>query len=336
MKRRIIQFTHPGAEYPSRKPDRSFSRKSNNHLEWNEDLASGVRYWNIRNSHFRKFLFMNDAVYKTERSIETKRGSVTFWGEWEPHSNFSVHHSGDGEYMVHRPYIDTQCERPKKHNTDPYVFGSKFWYTDCKQKRYGNVRELVDGSLILFGTERPSDKTFLLDTVFVVKKRHTHDGMQNNLSRGLIDFGLDFATISRGGLDLEKRNFGFYEGQMFSDNNKYFSFVPCKPGLSESPVFHERAQLAVEEFGFSKISRSSNGTMRGAGSVCMSICPNGINKCKANHSIDEVHSLWRRVVQCCYEQGFALGVEMPEPESFEAAVMVDRASSVETSKARSC
>jgi len=313
MRRRVIQFSHPGVEFPDRRPGADFKRKSNTHVEWNADGMSGIRYWNTRNSHFRKFIAMDDLSYLVENETHPRKGLATFWGEWEPHSAFSVHQSTQGEFMVHKPFIDLNCARPKKHNTDPFVYGNAFWYTDCKQARYRNVRELAVSSLILFGTERPVDETFLLDTVFVVKRRHSYEEIFDLEESGKLDAGLDFATISHGGLAPEKRDFGFYEAQMFSEDQAYFSFVPCRSQSRGSIAFHDRVALDVKEFGFSKISTSKNGTKRGAGSVCMSVRPKGQTKRDESHSAEDIQSLWTRIVELCYQQKFSLGVEIPRP-----------------------
>ena len=336
MKRRIIQFTHPGVEYPQRRNDICFSRRSSEHIQWNDDKVSGTRGWNNRRSHFRKFIAMDGVKYKIKGEEKLKKGRASFWGEWEPQSHFRVENSGDGEFMVHFPYIDHSYEGPRRHNTDPYVFGEKFWYTDCKQKRYSNVRNLAESSLILFGTERPADSSFLLDTVFVVKKRHSLSNMAKNRREGLIDYGLDFATISLDGLALEKSNFGFYEALMFADDSAFHSFVPCFTQSTKTVSFHERVVLDVNDFGLSKIKLARNGKMRGAGSVCMSVCPNGIQKGKESQTTDDVKSFWARIVDHCYDQGFALGVEIPSPRNAYDSIKTDHSSGNPEEKGKGC
>lgn len=41
------------------------------------------------------------------------------------------------------------------HNTDPFVFGENFYYTNCKQQRFYRIlRTLNNGSIIIYGSEK--------------------------------------------------------------------------------------------------------------------------------------------------------------------------------------
>ena len=153
---------------------------------------------------------------------------------------------------------------------------------------------------------------------------------------GQLDAGLDFATISHGGLAPEKRDFGFYTAQMFSEDQAYFSFVPCRPQSRGSVAFHDRVALDVKEFGFSKISTSKNGTKRGAGSVCMSICPKGQTKRNESYSAEDIQSLWSRIVELCYQQKFSLGVEIPRPDGLVSRIGFKAAPEKDNEKSLNC
>ena len=53
-----------------------------------------------------------------------------------------------------------------RHNTDPFVFGECFRYSNCRQTHCEDLRKLAPGSVILFGSNLGG--AFVLDTVFVV------------------------------------------------------------------------------------------------------------------------------------------------------------------------
>lgn len=149
--RRIIQFPHPGGEHVPK----------GNEMPWNLD------------HHQRKYL-VNAGRTVDGRGKTEYEGLLTFWGEWEPPSEVKERWNQRGQLptVVHEPYWVDRPAFPRQQNTDPWVFGPQFLYSNCKQltpkRRPSAMQELAPGSLILFGSTIGND--FVLDTVFVVDR----------------------------------------------------------------------------------------------------------------------------------------------------------------------
>ena len=140
----FVQFPHPGSEHEPTGPM----------MDWN------------RGQHARKFLkahgrYVVDGV--------AREGAVAFWGEWEPQSRvvetFPPEIPG-GPCFLHEPFWVSQPDGDRLQNTDPLVFGDRFLYSNCRQRRNRKLRELAPGSIVLFGSKRRSE--FVLDTVLVI------------------------------------------------------------------------------------------------------------------------------------------------------------------------
>ena len=146
---RIIQFPHPGVE----------------HVPKDSEMG-----WNVKR-HRRKFL-VNAGRMVVRNGSTTYEGLLTFWGEWEPPSSIKQRwkHRRDYPTVLHKPYWIDRAPVKDQQNTDPWIFGSQFLYSNCKQiTPKGNpsaMQELTPGSMILFGSTL--NHRFLLDTVFVV------------------------------------------------------------------------------------------------------------------------------------------------------------------------
>ena len=144
----VVQFPHPGREHnPS--PILRFQTR----MEWSEG------------DHRRKFMCSPGRYVDGDAPIEAK---LTFWGEWEPPSDVVREWSPSGSLprFLHAP-VWTKSGPPKRQNTDPWVFGDHFRYSNCKQQAQPRLRRLTPGSVIFFGSTK--DGEFVLDTVFVVK-----------------------------------------------------------------------------------------------------------------------------------------------------------------------
>ena len=89
-KYKIVQLAHPGKEWPAFSNSKNSFVSSRTGIQWNEDFTEGIREWNNLMSHKRKFIFAKDATYIDSLNGAPKKGDITFWGEWEPHSNFKV------------------------------------------------------------------------------------------------------------------------------------------------------------------------------------------------------------------------------------------------------
>lgn len=152
--RRIIQFPHPGGE----------------HVPKNDEMG-----WNTRR-HQRKFLLSSGRIVDNA-GVAQYEGPLTFWGEWEPPSTIKQRWTRESRLptVLHEPYWVDRPAIPHQQNTDPWVFGNVFLYSNCKQltpaRRSSALQDLAPGSLILFASSIGND--FVLDTVFVVERALT-------------------------------------------------------------------------------------------------------------------------------------------------------------------
>lgn len=127
--------------------------------------------WNTAGSHRRKFIVSPGTLQASDGYTENTE--VVFWGEWEPPSSVVRRwpKSRDLPRVLHRPCVAEPPPGPRQ-NTDPWVFGEAFLYSNCKQlnprpwRTPSALQRLDVGSIILFGSA--SHERFLLDTLFVV------------------------------------------------------------------------------------------------------------------------------------------------------------------------
>jgi hypothetical protein len=203
----IVQFPHPG-------PERG--RKN-----WHEGLRVP---WNARQLHRRKFLVSSGRYVDESGSLS--EGELVFWGEWEPPSYVI-------EKWKKRPPLPTFLHRPVwqrrkptgAQNTDPWVFGKCFRYSNCHQLRKSGkifLQDLSRGSLILFGSV--IGKSFILDTVFVVKDSKRYKPGKPPAS----DKAFQVCTLETLGPSWPLT---LYDGVTYEDRNDFngmYSFVPCR------------------------------------------------------------------------------------------------------------
>ena len=300
LQRLIVEFSHPGTEFrPGGKP------KKDRAICDDETCTSGLRCWNSESSHKRKFLisrgWMRDAADGKDISA-----LLTFWGEWEPQSRFkklsSITQKATKEAArlpayVHEPLL--LASSVGTNNTDPFVFGRDFWFTNCKQKKNPFLTLLAIGSLILFGSEY--DRGFALDTIFVVGKRFSP--MQYLKRRTICPEQLRLATLDHNDLARKSPSDIFYRGKIPSDG-KPFSFIPCKRADSPDAVQgHDRVLLCYEKFGLQK---------PGARTVCTTLM-NSERLSDGSVTEEIVISFWDKIVRECHDQGFFLGHSIQLP-----------------------
>jgi hypothetical protein len=146
----VVQFPHPGAEHHPGNVQRQL--------------------WNTRN-HRRKFLQSNGrCVGDVGPPVE---GELVFWGEWEAPSYVIKRWEREDSLprFLHRPVWEHPTMQGPRQNTDPWVLGDSFRFSNCRQltpkRNRSSLQSLPPGSLILFGSTIGID--FVLDTVFVVK-----------------------------------------------------------------------------------------------------------------------------------------------------------------------
>lgn len=297
----IIQFSHPGKELEIKQN----SKKNRSSYIFNSS-KSGFRFWNNENDHKRKFL-MHQGWYLenigTTFDPIPKKGELCFWGEWEPQSEFEL--TGNPystqpslPHSVHKPIFSSR--KKGRHNTDPFIFGEHFYYTNCKQKQNGKGLKMLSlpaRSIILFGSEK--NKTdFVIDTLFVVgtsetiKDYKTHPDNYPDLLR-------EATTDLHGGLADWHR---LYQGKMYEFNNHYsaekpymFCIFPCKVNCES--IGFERPIIDWRKLGLQK---------PGAYTVLKEITYNSET------------DFWNEIVKEIIIQGFSLGIKLEMPKNNDA------------------
>ena len=147
----LVQFPHPGGEHNPGEARRQ---------PWNTG------------DHRRKFLQGPGRYLGTDGALV--EAALAFWGEWEAPSYVVKSWSAEEDDLprfLHAPVWERPRFNGPRQNTDPWVFGDCFRYSNCKQLSQPALQNLAPGSVILFGSSKDprSNRTrFLLDTVFVV------------------------------------------------------------------------------------------------------------------------------------------------------------------------
>lgn len=240
----VIQFIHPSSE----------------------DLKkeNGIKPWNT-GKHKRNFIaFGGEAISQLGKGPQGYE-KISFWGEWESEADICQEYQSPGSFMPHRqirpvfpsskpPQIGEGC----CSNTDPFVFGNCFKYSNCRQITNNGesstcLQDLPKGSLILFGSnvEKGDKWVFLLDTVFVVagKTHFNSTNYKKDLKNCLSKHGKVFEEVTL--IPLEKSNpntnFILYEGAGYDDQiDGMFSFVPCDTNGNQFPKFELDASIVQE------------------------------------------------------------------------------------------
>ncbi|WP_328450417.1 hypothetical protein [Amycolatopsis sp. NBC_00438] len=210
----FVQFPHPGAE----------------HRPESDDMP-----WNV-GPHGRKFLIA-DGRY-VDSGDRLQEGEVVFWGEWEPPSHVERRWAKEGRLprALHRPY----WTRGGGQNTDPWVFGDRMRYSNCKQvirdeRRPTSMQTLPAGSVICFGSRL--DHEFCVDTVFVVAESKPWTPAQAADLDEDEAFTICTAGTMAAGADAHTR-FTLYRAATFeSPVHGMYSFVPARPADGEGPRF---------------------------------------------------------------------------------------------------
>jgi hypothetical protein len=282
----FVQFLHPGGEH---RPD-----------------EGAIKWWNTK-EHKRKFLVCPGQYVAGAKPID---GQMEFWGEWEPESRVLetiADPTPSGPRFVYDPYYVLPDSYAGLQNTDPFVFGERFYYTGCQQ-RTSNVatqlRFLRRGSLILFGSCE-NKSAFILDTVFVVD--HWIDHNRENYSKvlnGAISQEYLQVTISAWYQEPSESNtctpagqnetWRLYFGASYDmPLGGMYSFFPCLPHGDKSRGF-------------------ARPTIRIPGVITNNLSQG--KKLSERSSIDEMRLLWDEVVEQVRKQGLALGVYVELPK----------------------
>ena len=143
----FVQFPHPREEHVPR---------------------GGRMAWNV-GPHARKFLVSPGRYF--DATGDRGEADLVFWAEWEPPSEVVRDWPAAGwrPRWLQRPYWVRPATAAYRQNTDPWVFGDRMLYSNCRQHSKGNanaMQRLHRGSVLCFGSTM--DGEFCLDTVFVV------------------------------------------------------------------------------------------------------------------------------------------------------------------------
>jgi hypothetical protein len=283
----IVQFFHPGKEHG----DDSVKNQDKYFKNWNT------------NDHKRKFM-INEGSY-IDNDIR-KEGELLFWGEWEPpsyvekidaHKNCSLY--GKNPEYLHTPVLPTidKIEKYQREhcyqNTDPFVFGKSFIYAICRQERIKDLKKLVSGSLILFGSQ--VNYRFVIDTVFVVKEKMPYFSLDDIKKKNL---GIYPEIVTKMILNKEMKvdnseGLTLYIGATYDNKeNGMFSYVPAKVYNNNQEGF-PRFFMPDEFYNNNRFSKyfskwKKNGKIFEGKAM-------GVNMPYDNVDKDEIYSFWEYI-----------------------------------------
>ena len=296
-KRCFVQFPHPGGEH---------------------GLHSG-RVWNTTNRpHRRKFMQVRgEWIDKNENK---HCGDLRVWGEWEPDSELICSFGREENKPHHprhlwKPYWVPRDTYRCLHNTDPFIFGEGFLYSNCGQSAQSKegLKHLSRGSVIAFGSGKEIDgqRRWVLDTVLVVRDSFLYDPLKlcEALQGKVPD---EFLKVTGGPLiasaeELRKefasaacapasRQLRLYRGATPDHPvDEMFSFFPAIPADGESTF--ARPVVSLDE----KYFTSGNWQ-----------APKGARHCRKP---EELRSLWDSLVAQVRAAGLILGTRAKMPET---------------------
>lgn len=290
---KIILFYHPGKEAPTK-------HISNERTEFKE--RKKFKKWNyLEENHLGKPCgdhcrnFIKSRGEYVDAGGQKHSGDLAFWGEWEPEARVV---KGYGEYDCPTRLVEPIACNPtnrRPQNTDPFVFGEHFRYSNCKQnsKGCGNLKLLQKGDMILFGSGSHTTKIFSLDTVFVVDEGKIPFTKAPDLSK-IPDFDVyNHYVLKWTGLP-NPEGLVYYPGKTFDPENpdEPFSFSPAK--------------LYGENCAFGKISFLMDGQTQGIKTI----------------EGADVQNVWKKIRNKVLGQGCVLGVHFdlpPMPTSSNAS-----------------
>jgi hypothetical protein len=260
----VIHFTHSGGEHLTFNNKYKFYSNLKYSKKIKKCLENGFMPWNDSPNHARKFMnVIGD--YIDNKGQAHYQENIAFWGEWEQESYIKPLTTCEQDYpqFLQTPYcandIVTQMLKDKtnkldadvcidkytgKQNTDPYVFGDKFYYSCCKQRK---TKGLSKGDIIIFysakGSSKKNNFRCLIDTVFVVGGYIKNDivykdnieNLRDELSveymNGVI---LPICYGNGASLDTTIKNTLYYGATYDNPVNGMYSFFPCKDWSSEN------------------------------------------------------------------------------------------------------
>jgi hypothetical protein len=217
----FVQFPHPGGEHNPPGP---------------------VMPWNTGN-HRRKFLLAPGRYL--DQVGEVNDGELVFWGEWEAPSQVINQWPPSGRLprALHRPYWTLPAGNGWRQNTDPWVFGERMLYSNCKQtlgpdNRPTSLQRLTRGSVICFGSA--IDGEFCADTVLPVASAAPWTPADATIGRraGRAFAACTVDSLASGDGSYAGTRLMLYQGATVEEPvDGMYSFVPALPVSGEYPRF---------------------------------------------------------------------------------------------------
>jgi hypothetical protein len=279
----FVQFPHPRSEHVP---------------------ASNQMPWNV-GAHGRKFLVARGS-YVDDDGNGVAEAELVFWGEWEPPSQVATRWAPSGflPCALHRPFWTRPTTDGYRQNTDPWVWGDRMLYSNCKQTtgkphyRPNSMQRLNRGSVICFGSTLGGE--FCIDTVFVVASAEPWDPAET------VELDADDAFKVCTGQSLltgeddpascaARASLMLYRGATVDDPVEgMFSFVPARQADGHGCRF---ARPPVRLPGF--VNPASTQSTRGS---------------KRPLTMGTLHGLWEQVCHQIEAEGLLLAVRLETPE----------------------
>ena len=291
-KRCFVHFPHPGDEHK-------------------HGDGSKIGWSKRKNPHKRKFMQFQGEW--TDEDNNRHPGKLRAWGEWEPEAELICEFDAKDRRQHHpkylwKPYWVQRGNYRCLHNTDPFIFGHCFIYSNCRQlprsKSKHGLKKLDRGSVIAFGSKVKRESKWALDTVFVVGDSIPYDPLnpRKALAGKVSD---EFLEVTGGPLTGDSKlkeladkqealEFRLYRGATPNDPVcGMYSFFPALPASSNSG-FRRPPIVGIEQIN----SRNWR-------------APKGYRE---ELTLQELRCLWDSLVAQVREYGLVLGTraEMPE------------------------
>jgi hypothetical protein len=214
----FVQFPHPGREHHP---------------------AGSAMSWN-RGQHGRKFLLATGRY--ADAAGAPRDGTVAFWDEWEPPSKIVTRWNEAGALprALHRPFWFRPTGNDCWQNTDPWVFGDRMIFSNCRQAtprgRPNAMQSLIRGSVVCFGSAIGGK--FCVDTIMVIASVEAWAPA----SRADVGAGDAFQTCTASlpcsDESRQLARLSLYRGATIDDPvNGMYSFVPTLPANQRYPRF---------------------------------------------------------------------------------------------------
>lgn len=342
---KVVMFGHPGTEHLD-KNNLKKDKKDYPTYDFEKAIENKYMPWND-GGHHRKFLKAK-GKYLTKLDDDTNSGEIVFWGEWEPDTSFDIIDNLElintedkveevrNSNKPNNMHIVNNLEKKSGEflqNTDPYVFGDNFFYTNCKQDRQ-IMKNLNKGDIVLFGTSgrgTKNNKYMELDTVFVVSnkiivsKRNDYpdfsvlsDEKYECFKNVVLEKIFERKNKITGKSDImEDDKFIIYKGATINEPvDGMYSFFPCKKYESDlAKCSFGKVLLTNEQFGqFLYVSLQTINTPTDKMNDKTPFLQSFKKFAGISDNKDAMKNFWQTIVQTVLDQDCYLGIYAEEPK----------------------